>query len=670
MHMRKWEINHIDKVLAKKLALECDVDPFIAMIAASRGYDDPALLEEFLSDELIFSDPFELADMYLAADCINDSIAKDELIAVYGDYDCDGVTATALLYSYLSFRGARVIFRIPDRFSEGYGMNIPAIDELNSMGVNLIVTVDNGISCVKEIEYAKNLGMKVVVTDHHLPPENLPDADAVVDPHRADDASEFKDICGVGVAFKLVCALHQAQPEEMISSFGDLVALGTIGDVMPLVNENRAFVKSGFALLKHSRRAGIKALIEVSGLDNEEISVSRISFGIVPRINAAGRMGSAQRAVKLLLCDDENEAINMAEEINLENTNRQEIEKEICTEAERLIESQRLFYDRVIVVAGENWHHGIVGIVASRICEHYGKPTIVLSIDGDLAHGSGRSIEGFSLYDAVCSGAEFLEKFGGHSLAAGLTLKKENISAFRNAINDYAVKKEPVCPILKLDCKLNPAALSLDLVYALDSLAPFGNSNSVPIFAICGAQIEGITSVGNGKHLKISFIKGPVAFQAMLFSVSESAFPFKKGELLDIAVQLDKNFYGGKEYLSIKIKDFRYAGINDSTLAVESADYDEFSLESNKDFSSYAPTREECGAVYRYILKGECITEGVVQRFMNTIGYMKVRVIIDILCELELVRRRSIEGTEVLSVINVGSKVELENSTVLKRLRG
>ena len=482
--------------------------------------------------------------------------------------------------------------------------------------------------------------------------------------------SYFKEFCGVAVAFKLVCAVDDSLPEEMIYRYGDLVALGTVGDVMPLVNENRSFVKAGFDIIRRRSRLGLSALIDISGIDNGKFTVGKISFGLVPRINAAGRMGSADRALKLLITDSPQMAQRLAEEINGENISRQETEKEIYHEAQSIIEAQELFNHRVIVVAGENWHHGIVGIVASRICEHYGKPTIVLSINEDIAHGSGRSLECFSLYDAVSYAALYTEKFGGHEQAAGLTLKKENIEAFRNKINEYAKSIKPVTPVLKLDCRLNPAALSLDLVYALETLQPYGAGNPVPLFGIYSVQIEKITSVGNGRHLKISFIKGAVSFQAMLFSCEENAFPFKKGEFLDIAVLLETNFYNGKEYLSIQIKDYRYAGINDENLAEQISSYDDFSNNISGDYRNFCPTIDECRTVYRHIYREASVTEGVVQRCANDIGIAKTKIILDILFEMSLIDRKNIRGTEILSVINVGSKVDLEQSKILKRVRG
>lgn len=667
--MKKWEVSKIDKELAKELAFECDIDPFVAMIAASRGYDDPALLDEFLSTEPIFSDAFSFADMGKAVECINEAINNDELIAIYGDYDCDGVTATALLYSYLVKRNARVICRIPDRFSEGYGMNKSAVEELYSMGVTLIVTVDNGISCYDEIEFANSLGIKTVVTDHHLPPEKLPNALAVVDPHIVDDYSDFKDICGVGVAFYLICALDGAEPEEMIEEYGDLVALGTIGDVMPLVSINRSFVRVGINKILNGSRVGIAALMKIAGIDNSVFSASRVAFGLVPRINAAGRMGSAQRAFKLLVTQDEKEAYDLAKEISEENTLRQQIEKTILDDAVSIIENKGLFHQRVIVVSGENWHHGIVGIVASRICEMYGKPTIVLSVDGDITHGSGRSIEGFSLYDCINNAAEYIEKFGGHELAAGVTLKKENIEVFAGAVNDYARKVNPAIPILKLDCKLNPIALSIDLFDELSVMQPFGAGNNVPIFGIFGVKLDKISSVAGGKHLKLCLSKRDVSFQAMLFSCSEETFPYKSGDILDIAVVLDTSVFNGKRYLSIIIKDYRISGINDTNLAQQIVDYDDFCALVSRDYSHIAPTREECALVYKHISKGAVSAKAVEQIFMNEFGLAKVRIIIDIFVELGLVCKTKNE-TKTLYVNTNGGKVDLENSSILKRARG
>ena len=369
MAYKKWVVGDTDKAQAMQLAQECDVDPFVALIAASRGYNDPALLEEFLADEPLYSSPYELPDMESAVTTINTAIDNDELIAVFGDYDCDGITATAVLYGYLKKRGVRCVYYIPDRIDEGYGMTNSAIDKLNAQGVSLIITVDNGISCVNEVEYAKSLGIKTVVTDHHLPPKVIPDAAAVVDPHVKGSAVEFKDISGVFVAFKLICALDNSEPEQLAPLYADLVAIGLIADIMPLKHENRDIVKQGLRVINTSSKIGVTMLLNAAGIKKGDVTAGKVSYGIAPRINAAGRMNSADVALKLLLSEDFHEASALAQQLEQFNAERQKTEQGISAEAFNIIEQNGLMYNRVIVVSGKNWHKGVVGIVASRIVD-------------------------------------------------------------------------------------------------------------------------------------------------------------------------------------------------------------------------------------------------------------------------------------------------------------
>ena len=422
MSVKKWVVGTPDREKAKLLAEECDIDPFAALVAVGRGIDDEGELELLMSDEPLLCDPLELADIKIAAEYINNAIALGTKIAVFGDYDCDGVVATSLLCDYLSSREADVIAYIPDRLDEGYGMNCAAIDKLASQGVGLIITVDNGISCAEEIAYAENLGIKTVVTDHHLPPEKLPEAVAVVDPHRLDCPSTFKEVCGAEVAFKLVCVLDDKEPEQMLPRYADILAVATIGDVMPLVNENRSIVKAGIKKIKTASNVGIAAILNMAGVDRTAIDAGKISFGIVPRINAAGRMGSAYRAYELLTSKNAIDALKIAGPIDDDNVRRQQIEKDILKSAVKMIEEGGYQHNRVIVVCGEGWHFGVLGIVASRICERYGKPAIVLSNENGVAHGSGRSFSGFHLYDAINACSDVLLKYGGHELAAGLSV--------------------------------------------------------------------------------------------------------------------------------------------------------------------------------------------------------------------------------------------------------
>ncbi len=664
MGFKKWEICETDKTLAKQLAEECDIEPFLALIASARGYTDPAELEQFFSDEPCFSDVYSMADIMHAADIVNLSIENGKKIAIYGDYDCDGVTATALLYNYLKGRGADCIYYIPDRFQEGYGMNCNAVRHLSSLGVNLIITVDNGIACIEEIDLANSLGMTVVVTDHHLPGDMLPNAAAVVDPHRADCPSDFKSICGAQVAFKLICVMEGKEPEELLPYFADVLAVAVIADVMPLRDENRSIVKYGVHKLKSSALTGFSALLNVSGVEISKVTAERIAFSICPRINAAGRMGDAKKAVELLCETNMLKALELANEIDSLNALRQQTEKDIMSEALEKIERENLYNDRVIVVSGENWHHGVVGIVASRICERYGAPCIVLSSDGDIAHGSGRSYEGFSLFDAVNSTKELLTKFGGHSLACGVSLSTENIPLFREKINEYADNLPYTPPVLKIDCKLNPVALTVDLTESLKLLEPFGFQNTLPIFALCGVTLQRITPLSNGKHLKLLFSKDKNSFQALLFGVSNEVFCFEIGDTLDLAVTAETNSYNGNLSVSVQIKGIRVSGTDDEKLFSDIQNYKSFVKCGKFDAVSITPNRIEVGEVYKFITQNGVLTDKINYHFINSLGFGKTTVSLDILEELDLISHKNGKYYKNTNA----QKTNLQNSMILNKL--
>lgn len=665
MGMKKWQIADFDKALAKELADECDVDPIIALIASARGYTDPAALEEFLSDEPYFEDPRALCDIEKAARIINSEIENGGKIAVFGDYDCDGVTATALMFSYLSGRGADCVYYIPDRFEEGYGMNISAVKKLKSEGINLLITVDNGIACHNEIKLAKELGMSVVVTDHHLPADTLPEADAVVDPHRVDCLSEFKEICGAEVAFKLICVMEDKEPEELLPYFADLLSVAVSADVMPLTAENRAIVKYGVEKLKTAPATGLSAVLNVAGISDDSLNAGKIAFGIAPRINAAGRMGSAKRAVELLLCDNMLKALGIAGEIDDANADRQRIEKEIFAQAVDIIEEKGYKYDRVIVVDGENWHNGVVGIVASRITERYGCPSVVISRNGEVASGSGRSIEGFSLYNAIKAASDLLLKFGGHELAAGVGLKSENIEIFRQKINEYAAGQEYVPPVLKLDCRLNPSALSLDLAETLKELEPFGHGNPTPLFGVYGVTLTRITPIGGGKHLRLLFSKGENSFQALLFGMTTERFCFCEGDILDTAVTVDTNLYNGELSLSVQIKALRMSGTDDEQLFKEIDSFNNYMSGRDFDVNLLLPSRAETGVIYKFIASGSVTEDRIKYVHLNTVGYAKTVISLMTLTELGLIIK---DGSGVYRTAGVHTKTELTNSAVYKGL--
>ncbi|MBQ6935350.1 MAG: single-stranded-DNA-specific exonuclease RecJ [Clostridia bacterium] len=607
MNRKKWIVSECNRDIAAEIAENCGVDPFAAYLLVARGLTDEFLVESFLYDTDII-DPFLLPDMEKACERIKSAIESGEKITVFGDYDADGVTSTALLYSYLSENSANVDYYIPDRAGEGYGMNIEAIESLKERGTSLIITVDNGISAVEEIEKAKELSIDVVVTDHHQAGEVLPDAVAVVDPHRKDCDIEFREWAGVGVAFKLVSALAGGDAYDLLEEYGDILAIGTIADIVSLKGENRILVRSGLSVLNdayHSGtlRKGLKALIDESGTNKNMTSMSA-AFRIAPRINAAGRMGSANRAIKLLLTDDMEEATLLANEIGQANSERQSTEGGITEFAEKYIEEHpEIKFSRVIVVDGENWHQGVIGIVASRLCEKYGKPCIVISKSGDIAKGSGRSVNGFSLYDALSYCKDILVQYGGHKLAAGLTVETKKIDEFRTLINEYAKNSEEVLPVLELDCKLNPASISLDLLSSISVLEPFGAENPQPIFGLFGMKITGIQPVGGNKHIRLTVNKNGVSLPVMLFSVVPEDFPFCVSDVVDLAIRLSQNEYMGEIKVSIQVKDIKLSAMNDDEIQKSLMLYESFRrgdvlTEGQKE--NLLPDRDFCGNVYRF----------------------------------------------------------------------
>lgn len=668
MGFKKWIVADHDKELAKELAEECDVDPIVALIASSRGYDDPTDLEQFLSYEPVFSDPRRTADIVIAAEIVNAAIEDGVKIAVYGDYDCDGVTATALLYNYLTSRNADCIYYIPDRFNEGYGMNEDAVKKLYAEGVKLIITVDNGISAIKEIQLAKSLGMDVVVTDHHLPSDVLPNADAVVDPHRKDCSSAFKEICGAEVAFRLICVMENKEPEELLPYFADILSLAVLGDIMPLTAENRSIVKYGVEKLKTAPLTGLSALMSVAGLEKKSIDATKIAFTLTPRINASGRMGDAKRAVELLISQNMMSALGIANEIDNDNSLRQQTEKKILAEVLKQIEDNGYENQRVIVCSGYDWHAGVIGIVAARVAERYSKPAIMITVDSEgFAHGSGRGVEGFSLFDAISKCKELLTKFGGHEQAAGISLREENIELFREEINKYAENLDYTVPTLHIDCRLNPAALTVDLATAIKSLEPFGTKNPAPVFGIWGVTLTRVTSIGGGKHLRMLFSKGNNTFSALLFGVSNDSFCFDEGDVLDLAVAVQENEFKGEICVSVIIKAMRMNGTDDDKLFTELFLWEDFLLKKDRDYNPISPNRQEIGLVYKYVCQNIVLTDRVKYHFINSLGIGKTLASIKILEELELIKK---ENDRFLGV-KTAEKTDLEKSeTYLKLQKG
>lgn len=673
MSRKKWIVRSGNKEDATMFAEKLGVSPYAALIASTRGINTIDGAREFFGlNERKSVDPMDFPDMYAAVKRIQKALDEFERIAVYGDYDADGVTSTALLYSYLEMQGADVVYYVPNRHTEGYGLSYEAIDKLSMMGVKLIITVDNGISAVDEAKYIRELEMELIVTDHHLPSEALPQAVAVVDPHRTDCNLKFKDYAGVGVAYKLICAL-EGEENGITDSFVDLVTVGTVADVMPLIKENRELVRRGVNMLADSDRIGIQALIEAAGLGSRKMTSTSVAFGICPRINAAGRMGSADRAIRLLLSDDYDEAMLLAQEINDENVTRQQTEQDILIQAvEQISENPEWQYQNVLVVAGEGWHDGVVGIVASRLVEKYGKPTLVITIDGDDAKGSGRSIEGFNLYDAIshCSGC--LTHFGGHTLAAGIGLKATDIDAFRTAINDYSDTIEMPFPVQNIDFKLNPACVNTELLETVEQLEPFGAGNPQPIFGLYNMTVTDIQSIGNGKHLRVVLERNGVSLQTVKFRTVQAEFPFVRGDVVDAAVGLEPNEYLGQIRVSILLKNIKLHDMVEDDLFSSMRDFSLLMRGRSDGFdpSLLIPQRETTAAVYRFIRsvgRWNYDTETLCHRLdLWAEDYGQVAVAIESMLEMGVLRRDENSG---LSVPKTSEKVNLQDAPVLRRLR-
>ncbi len=675
MNRKKWIIAKNDKQLARQLAEECEIDQLIALILTARGYSDPFEIDEFLSLDQQMSDPYELIDMDKAVARIRRAISSREKIAVYGDYDVDGVTSTALMFSYLSEKGADVIYSVPER-EDGYGMSIKAVDQLKSLGVKLIVTVDNGINAFEEISYANRCGIDVVVTDHHLPTSELPDAVAVVDPHRADCPSQFKDYAGAGVAFKVVCALEEISGEEMAARYGDLAAVGTIADVMPLCGENRLIVRSGLPLVEKGRE-GFLALIEAAGLAGRPFTSSSVSFGIGPRLNAAGRIGSCDRAVRLLLTNDKTEAYELAREINEDNVRRQQTEREIFDAAVGIIEANGYDKDRVIVVCGNGWHGGVIGIVASRICERYGRPSFVLSVENGEANGSARSVGEFSVFDALTACKDTLTRFGGHSRAAGMAVEEARVDEFRAAINKWAAENYDEMPFseINIDCRLSPSAFTADMADSLEIFEPCGTGNQTPVFGLMGVCLDKITAVGSGKHLRLTVSKNGSAATVMLFMTGEQDFGFAVGALLDFAVTVETNEYMGMRSVTLIAKAFRPTVIDEEKLLKEIRLYERFcrgETLSAEQLEICAVDRDAVGAIYRAVSKNGGFS-GIFEALMTQSGmssYLKTRLSLDILSELGLIKCKYKKDGVSATKLHTSGKFELSDSSIFRRANG
>ncbi len=564
MDYKKWIYYTNDEAKIQEISQKFNISPMIAAVILNRGIHELEDIEKYIDKNITkFHDPLLMKDMDKAVSRIKEAISYNQKITVYGDYDVDGVTSTSILVDYLLKCGADVNYYIPDRIDEGYGINKNALEKLKQEGTELIITVDSGITAIEETNYATGLGLDIIITDHHECKEEIPNAYAVINPKQKGCQYPFKDFAGVGVTFKLIQALAgQEKLMEVMNDYCEIVCLGTIADVVPLLGENRLIVYYGLNKMHDTHHLGLKALIKVSGISSEKkISTGFIGFGLAPRINAAGRVGSALRAVELFLTNDPKKADEIAYELNEENKNRQETEAQILEEALGMIEKDiDLSEQKVIVLSGANWNHGVIGIVASRITEKYYRPTILISIDGDEGKGSGRSISDFNLFKALSACNDDLVKFGGHEQAAGLTLGAEIIALFSKHLQSYA--QETLCdddliPRIYIDYNINIENLSFETIRQLEVLEPFGMGNAGPIFSLQNVVISSLRTVGEGKHLKLTLEQDGKYIDAIGFNMGAYEQKFITQDVVDVAGSLGINTYKGKDSVQLIIRDIK-----------------------------------------------------------------------------------------------------------------
>ena len=556
---KKWQIYETDDEKVRELKEKYKINSLLAAILVNRGITDEEKIRKFLEPtRQDFYNPYLMKDMEIAVNRIIKAIECQEKVIIYGDYDVDGITSITVLKKFLKDVGLEVSYYIPNRLDEGYGLNKNAVEKIVNEGYTLMITVDCGISGIDEIDYANSLGLEVIVTDHHEPGESLPKALAVIDNKRKDSTYPFRELAGVGVSFKLCQAIGMKLElkEETYLKYLDIVCIGTISDIVPLVDENRVITKLGLLLVKQTKNLGLKSIIDSSGYT--KINSSTISFGVAPRVNACGRMGKAEEALELLLSTDIYKVNELTKKLNEHNRKRQEIEKFIYESAIEKIEKNHLNENRTIIVGGEGWHHGVIGIVSSKITEMYFKPSILLSFEENgIGKGSGRSIPGFDLHDSLMKCQNTLEKFGGHSMAVGVTIKKENLEEFSKEFEKVAAdeKIEEIPQVLNIDAKVDLNLIDKEMIDSLKELEPFGEANKMPIFAFKNLRIDSIRALSEGKHLKLTLKEDNRIINAIGFNMGTLAEEYKIGDKIDVAGVLEINTFNGVDNLQINIKD-------------------------------------------------------------------------------------------------------------------
>ncbi len=676
-----WNVAPLDGARAAELTA-AGISPLAAAVLVSRGYDTPEKAGAFLaSSHSPLLDPMTMPDMGRAVARIRQALDRGEMIAVYGDYDVDGITSTCLLTDFLTKRGANCTWYIPARLEEGYGLNEPAVRSLHDQGVRLIITVDCGITAVEEARLCKELGIDLIVTDHHECKTELPEAVAVVNPHRHDSQYGFPHLAGVGVAFKVASAVAGDQ-ETVCREYCDLVALGTVADVMPLTNENRTLVTMGISAMHHSRRPGLQALMRECQIHPAAVTSSTVGYTLAPRINAAGRMGQVELAAELFMTQDAEEAAQLAAQLCRLNRQRQTIEVEIYADAVHMLEGVRR--PDAIVLAGESWHQGVVGIVASRLSEDYGCPVFLICLSGDSGKASSRSYGNFPLFSTLEKLEPLLQSFGGHELAAGFTILRENIPEFRRQVTEMARAyraEHPDGSALELDCAVSPELLTTANVAALEQLEPFGASCPRPLLYLDNMRVDQLSEVGGGKHLKLRLSRRGKVIDSIFFSTTACQAAVAPGDLVEVAFSPQINEFRGLRTVQLNITDIRPALACRQAMEREKEIYACLSAGAFAalDIDSLIPPRKEFAAVWRYLTansaQGSLIDEFTVlsRKIARSAGlpvsFVRTRICLDVLAERGLIRVDA--GSRVMTIrLTPGpGKVDLERSSILLRLK-
>ena len=651
--------------------------PLSAMVLASRGMKTPQQARQYLDCNCPLPDPFLLTDMDLAAGRVAAAMLRNEKIAVFGDYDVDGITATCLLTDYLRKNGAQVVSYIPGRLEEGYGLNSIALHQLHSEGVRLIITVDCGITAIAEGALCRELGMDLVSTDHHECKDTLPQAVAVVDPHRPDGGYPHKNLSGVGVAFKLACALSGDQ-EAVLEEYADMVCLGTVAEVIPLQGENRVFVSRGLASLRHTRRPGIAALMKESGCDSENISATSIGYNLAPRINAAGRMGRIDQAIELFLTEDPQKAEAAAKALCEMNRDRQAVESEIYRQAIAMLPQGSP--PEAIVLADESWHQGVVGIVASRIAEEYACPAFLICLDGDHGKASSRSHGGFNLFASLTSLSPLLESYGGHELAAGFTIHRENIPEFRRQICALAAgyfSQDTPRTQLELDCAVPPEILTIPEIDSLNVLEPCGCGCPRPVLMMSNLTIERISMVGSGRHMRLRLRSGRYGFNAIFFSATPETASVQAGDMVDVAFVPQVNEFRGERSVQLNVVDIRpscRADCSPETGCYRAMLEDRLTPEAA---GRLLPDRSTLATVWRYLAActGDliqespmCLCRKIVRWSGSPLALGQLMTCLDIFRDVGLIQEQRLHKYISIRLTPKAGKTDLNESATMQRL--